>query len=98
MSVSVEVWTATTSSGVPLDQVICVAGGEKIALSDDVRVSVFPSQHSCVWSHQQMVQAGDECIGDLGVTWQEQQERFARLVERFATGPPTHECRLSAAG
>ena len=33
-------------AGVPLDQMICVAGGETVALSDSVRVSVFPSQHS----------------------------------------------------
>jgi L-ascorbate metabolism protein UlaG (beta-lactamase superfamily) len=75
-------------AGVPLEQMICVAGGETIALSDDVRVSVFPSQHSCVWSHREMTQAADECIGDLGLTWQEQRARFAQLVEWFATGLP----------
>src|SRR4030081_2970689 len=36
-------------AGVPLHQMICVAGGETVALSDDVKMSVFPSQHSCVW-------------------------------------------------
>lgn len=39
------------SQGVPLTRMIPVAGGETIRLSQDVTVSVFPSQHSCVWSH-----------------------------------------------
>ena len=30
----------------PVDQMICVAGGERVRLSDDVIVSVYPSQHS----------------------------------------------------
>jgi L-ascorbate metabolism protein UlaG (beta-lactamase superfamily) len=75
-------------AGVPLDRMICVAGGETVALSDDVRVSVYPSQHSCVWSHTQMHQADEVCLGDLGVTWQEQRARFAELVQHFATGLP----------
>jgi L-ascorbate metabolism protein UlaG (beta-lactamase superfamily) len=75
-------------AGVPLDQMICVAGGETIALSDDVRVTVYPSQHSCVWSQSKMADAGEECLGDLGLTWQEQRARFAQLVEWFSTGLP----------
>jgi L-ascorbate metabolism protein UlaG (beta-lactamase superfamily) len=75
-------------AGVPLDQMICVAGGETVALSDDVRVTAYPSQHSCVWSQSKMTDAGEECLGDLGLTWQEQRERFAQLVEWFATGLP----------
>jgi L-ascorbate metabolism protein UlaG (beta-lactamase superfamily) len=72
-------------AGVPVDQMICVAGGETVALSDAVKVTVYPSQHSCVWSHRQMSQAGDVCIGDLGVTWQEQRARFAELARHFST-------------
>jgi len=48
-------------AGVPADRMICVAGGETVRLSDTVTVSVFPSQHSCVWSHSQMSQA-DESV------------------------------------
>jgi hypothetical protein len=33
-----------------------------------------------------MSQAGDVCIGDLGVTWQEQRTRFAELARHFSTG------------
>src|SRR6478672_11093797 len=50
-------------AGVPADRMICVAGGETVRLSDSVTVSVVPSQHSCVWSHTQMGQADDVCLG-----------------------------------
>jgi L-ascorbate metabolism protein UlaG (beta-lactamase superfamily) len=72
-------------AGVPLDRMICVGGGETIDLGNDVKVSVYPSQHSCVWSHGQMDQPDAVCLGDLGVTWQEQQVRMAELTEWFAT-------------
>ena len=80
-------------AGVPLDRMICVAGGETVDLGSGVRVSVFPSQHSCVWSHTQMDQPDHVCIGDLGVTWQEQQERFAELMSYLANevDPATSE-------
>jgi hypothetical protein len=74
------------AAGVPLEQMICVAGGETLELSEDVRVSVYPSQHSCVWSHGQMAPADEVCLGDLGVTWQQQRERYEKLVTHFATG------------
>jgi L-ascorbate metabolism protein UlaG (beta-lactamase superfamily) len=67
------------AAGVPAARMICVAGGERVRLSDDVTVSVLPSQHSCVWSHSKMAQSGDACLGDLGVTWQEQQARMRDL-------------------
>jgi len=72
-------------AGVPLEQMICVAGGEKIDLGNGVTVDVYPSQHSCVWSHSQMGQPGEVCIGELGLTWQEQKARFAELVEYLTT-------------
>jgi L-ascorbate metabolism protein UlaG (beta-lactamase superfamily) len=76
-------------AGVPVDRMICVSGGETIALSDDVRVSAYPSQHSCVWSHGQMTQADEVCVGDLGLTWQEQRARFEKLLEHLAGLEPT---------
>ena len=72
------------AAGVPTEQMICVAGGETIALSDDVTVTVYPSQHSCVWSQGQMAQPDEVCLGDLGVTWQEQQARMAELTAHLA--------------
>ena len=71
-------------AGVPLDQMICVGGGERIDLGNGAFVNVYPSQHSCVWSHKEMAQPGEVCVGDLGVTWQEQRERFAELMEYMA--------------
>jgi L-ascorbate metabolism protein UlaG (beta-lactamase superfamily) len=73
------------AAGVPTDRMIPVAGGERIQLSDDVTVAVLPSQHSCVWSHRQMVQSGQACIGDVGVTWQEQRARMRELQSFMAT-------------
>jgi L-ascorbate metabolism protein UlaG (beta-lactamase superfamily) len=73
-------------AGVPLEQMICVAGGETIELGEDITVSVYPSQHSCVWSHGQMAEAGEVCLGDLGVTWQQQRERYKELLKHLATG------------
>jgi L-ascorbate metabolism protein UlaG (beta-lactamase superfamily) len=75
-------------AGVPLDQMLCVSGGETVALSDDVRVSVYPSQHSCVWSQTKMRDAGEECLGDLGLTLQEQRARFDGLVAYLADELP----------
>ena len=67
--------------GVPLEQLLPVAGGERVRLSPTVTATAFPSQHSCVWSHQKMAAVDEVCIGDLRVTYQEQQERFAALAE-----------------
>ena len=74
--------------GVSVDRMIPVAGGETVELegaSTRATVSVFPSQHSCVWSHGQMDQPDAVCIGDLDVTYQEQRERFAELIEYMGT-------------
>jgi L-ascorbate metabolism protein UlaG (beta-lactamase superfamily) len=72
-------------AGVPVDQLLPVAGGERVRLATDVTVTAFPSQHSCVWSQTKMTDADEVCIGDLGLTHQEQQARFAALAEWFST-------------
>ena len=71
--------------GIPLDRMICVSGGETIDLAAGVSVSVHPSQHSCVWSHSQMDEPDVVCLGDLGVHWHQQQERFLDLMQYLAT-------------
>ena len=88
------------AAGVPLDRMICVAGGERIRLAEDVTVSVLPSQHSCVWSHAGMAQSGEVCLGDLGVTWQEQRERMRQLAAHLASLSPgaVAHVRKSAVG
>lgn len=67
------------AQGVPAQRLLPVAGGEKIRLCPDVTVSVYPSQHSCVWSQSPMPAADQVCLGELGVTYQEQQERLKAL-------------------
>jgi L-ascorbate metabolism protein UlaG (beta-lactamase superfamily) len=84
------------AQGVPVSQMIAVAGGEKVRLSADVTVDVFPSQHSCVWSHTAMAPPDEVCIGDLGLTWQEQQERLAALGAHFGTLGPDVIAHLRA--
>jgi L-ascorbate metabolism protein UlaG (beta-lactamase superfamily) len=73
------------AAGVPLEQLMPVAGGERIRLADDVSVSVYPSLHSCVWSHQGMHPADEVCLGDLFVTHQDRQERLAELFGFIAS-------------
>lgn len=72
------------AAGVPLTQLMAVAGGERVRLADDLTVSVYPSLHSCVWSHLGMHPADEVCLGDLGVTHQERLGRFAQLGEWLA--------------
>jgi len=88
------------AQGIPIEQMIPVAGGEKVRLSPEITVEVFPSQHSCVWSQTSMAPAHEVCIGDLGLTLQEQQERFAKLIEHLTSlGPEAVEhLRVSAQG
>src|SRR3954466_9672452 len=52
------------AAGVPLEQLMPVAGGERIRLSPEVTVTVYPSLHSCVWSHAAMHAADEVCLGD----------------------------------
>src|SRR5262249_3519800 len=72
---------------VPESQLMAVAGGERIRLSDDVSVRVFPSQHSCIWA--QMGRPEEVCLGDMGLTLQERQSNLAaRAGSRAASSRP----------
>ncbi len=84
------------AAGVPLDRMICVGGGETIDLGSGVTVAVYPSQHSCVWSHAEMDGPGTECLGDLNVLWHERQERFAKLGAYLASLGPDAQAHLAA--
>jgi L-ascorbate metabolism protein UlaG (beta-lactamase superfamily) len=81
---SYETVRVMAEQGVPETQLIPVSGGERLRLDDGVTVSVFPSLHSCIWTHGQMHQSDQTCLGDLGVTWQEQRARLAALASHFA--------------
>jgi hypothetical protein len=67
--------------GVPARQLMAVAGGETLRLNEAVAMKVFPSQHSCVWSHRLMADADAVCLGDLGVVHQERQARMQELFD-----------------
>jgi L-ascorbate metabolism protein UlaG (beta-lactamase superfamily) len=76
------------------EQCMAVAGGERIRLSDDVTVQVFPSQHSCIWAR--MSGAVDEtCLGDMGLTLQDRQANLLTRMDRReqAAADPAAEAR-----
>ena len=49
------------------------------SLGAGVIASVFPSLHSSLWTGSQGAGAGEACIGDLGLTWQEREARMKAL-------------------
>ena len=73
--------------GVPESQLQPVSAGERIRLSDDVVVSVYPSLHSCVWTGP-FQQPDVECLGDVGLTLDQQKLRFRDLEAHIATLSP----------
>ncbi|MDH4143719.1 MAG: MBL fold metallo-hydrolase, partial [Acidimicrobiia bacterium] len=73
------------AAGVELAKLMPVAGGERIRLAPEVFVSVYPSLHSCVWSHAGMSQPDEVCLGDLRVTHQERLERLGGLGSFIAS-------------
>ncbi|MEO5839667.1 MAG: MBL fold metallo-hydrolase [Acidimicrobiales bacterium] len=73
--------------GVPESQLQAVSGGERIRLSDNVVVSVYPSLHSCVWTGP-FQQPDVVCLGDTGLTLDEQKLRFRDLEAHIANLSP----------
>jgi hypothetical protein len=67
--------------GVPDGQLMPVSGGERVRLSPDVVVGVFPGLHSCIWTHARFAQSDEVCTGDLHVV---HQDRLERLRDRAA--------------
>jgi L-ascorbate metabolism protein UlaG (beta-lactamase superfamily) len=88
------------TQGVPLSQLMPVAGGERIALADGISVSVYPSLHSCIWAHAPGPDPTEACLGDLGVPYQDRQERLGELGQRLESlGPAvTDHLRRSEQG
>jgi len=88
------------AQGVPEEQLMPVAGGEKIQLALDVTVDVYPSQHSCVWTKTAMPDSEAVCIGELGVTYQEQAERMKDLWAQLSAigGEVVEHLKVSAQG
>jgi L-ascorbate metabolism protein UlaG (beta-lactamase superfamily) len=83
--------------GVKLSQLLPVGGGERIRLSPDVTVTVYPSLHSCVWTPKAgMVQPDEVCLGDLGVTYQERMARLQELMQGLTALSPEVLSHLQA--
>jgi L-ascorbate metabolism protein UlaG (beta-lactamase superfamily) len=82
-----------SDAGVAESQLLAVSGGEPIRLSEEIRVRVFPSLHSCIWASSGPA-ADEACVGDLGVA---HQERLARLAARPGTGTVSEEIRAHLA-
>ena len=75
--------------GVKLSQLLPVGGGERIRLSSEVTVAVYPSLHSCVWTPKGgMFQPDEVCLGDLGVTYQERLARLQEVMQGLASLRP----------
>jgi L-ascorbate metabolism protein UlaG (beta-lactamase superfamily) len=83
--------------GVPMAQLLAVAGGERIRIGRQTFVSVFPSLHSCVWSHEGMLPPEQVCIGDLGLDWHARQERLGGLFKWIASLGEDTRAHLKAA-
>ncbi|MGH3672011.1 MAG: hypothetical protein ACRDSH_15480, partial [Pseudonocardiaceae bacterium] len=66
--------------GLPEQQLIPVSGGECITLDEATTVRVLPSLHACIWSDRPVPGVDEVCLGDMGMTWQQRQQR---LDERF---------------
>lgn len=76
-------------AGIPLAQLMPVAGGERIRLAPEVTVAVYPGLHSCVWTdHGGMRQPDEVCLGDVGVTHQERLVRTQEMSAWLATQGP----------
>ncbi len=78
---SYETIRVLSALGVAENKLYPVSGGERISLGEGVSVEVFPSLHSCVWSHKQLPKDCEVCIGDLGTTYEEQRLRLEELMD-----------------
>jgi len=85
---SYETTRVLLAQGVPRDQLISVAGGERILLGDGVSVRVLPSLHSCVWAQRGVPASDQVCVGDLGLFLHEQQARMGEVAGWFNTLAP----------
>jgi L-ascorbate metabolism protein UlaG (beta-lactamase superfamily) len=82
-----------SDAGVAESQLMAASGGEPIRLSEEIRVRVFPSLHSCIWASSERA-ADEACVGDLGVA---HQERLGRLAARPGLGTLSEEIRAHVA-
>ncbi len=83
--------------GVPLAQLLPVGGGERVRLSPNITVTVYPSLHSCVWTTKGgMYQPDEVCLGDVGVTYQERTARVQEVMQGLESLGPAVQAHLQA--
>lgn len=68
--------------GVDESQLQPVSGGERLVFGD-IRVTVYPSLHSCVWTGP-FEQPDVVCLGDMGLSLDEQRARMGDLAAHIA--------------
>jgi Beta-lactamase superfamily domain len=93
---SYETVRVMAACGVPEEQLVPVSGGERVRLDHATTVRVLPSLHSCVWSEVSFPSADQVCLGELGVTWQERQEKFRALFAGLGSLGPDVLTHLQA--
>jgi L-ascorbate metabolism protein UlaG (beta-lactamase superfamily) len=71
-------------AGVAEEQLVPVAGGERVRLDEHTTVRVVPSLHSAVWADQPMPPVDEVCLGEQGLTWQERHQRLTALLSTLA--------------
>lgn len=71
-------------AGVAEEQLVPVAGGERVRLDEATTVRAVPSLHSAVWADQPMPPVNQVCLGEEGLTWQQRQQRLAALWPSLA--------------
>ena len=72
--------------GIPDEQLLMATGGETVDCGEGISVRVLPALHSCIWADG-TDDAGEACLGDLGVSLQERAGRRATVLEFFAAQP-----------
>jgi L-ascorbate metabolism protein UlaG (beta-lactamase superfamily) len=93
---SYETVRVMAAHGVAEAQLQPVSGGERVRLADGVTVRVFPSLHSCVWTGP-FQQPDVVCIGDLGLTLDQQKARLGDIATHIAQLDPDGRAHLAAA-
>ena len=82
--------------GVAESQLLAVAGGERVRLGPGITVTVYPSLHSCVWTGP-FEQPDVVCVGDLGLTLDQQRARLGDIAAYVARLDPAGRAHLAAA-
>ncbi len=93
---SYETVRVMAAHGVAESQLQAVSGGERVRLGDGITVTVYPSLHSCVWTGP-FQQPDVVCIGDLGLTLDQQKARLGDIAAYVAQLDEGGRAHLAAA-